>query len=127
MKICFIIDSFILDCQCPTIKLTLSSNASLLAQDIQGSYELSKTVNGKQSWVSISGSSAIWYDITFKKWRVGALSKLGTSTNDGISSINTDYDCPQQIANDKWKYFESSNLMTNIHCGNTSKNIDLKI
>ena len=119
---------FILDCQCPTIKLNLSKKAEyadgFIHATIQGTYNLSETVNGKQSWVSISESTAIWYDQTFKAWHVGALSKIGTSKSFFFTKDRDD-DCPQQVPNGMWKYYvggqevkaRSSDI--NVHCDNT--------
>ena len=112
------------------MKISLSSSVLSRAKgNIQGKYELSETVNGKQSWVSIPTLMAIWYDLTFKSWKVGPLSYIGTH-HSWFYSVNTDYDCPHQIVNRSWTYFNGYNWSftssndISFHCDNTGKEID---
>ena len=83
------------------------ANEALVHQsDRQGIYQLSQEINGKPSWKS--GTQAIWYYPEYKDWAIGSLSDIGTSIR-GITSIGDgEYDCPQQVPKDKWKYYEGS-------------------
>ena len=65
---------------------------------MQGLYEISDPVNGKQSWTS--GSHAIWYGQG--KWLIGPLDAIGTDicgilANDDYGTLDDD--------NNQWKYW----------------------
>ena len=86
------------DCQCQYLTVNFSKR--------QATYELSENINGKPSWKS--ETLAIWYRPKFKTWLIGKVSNIGTSIA-GIASVDkTEYDCPQQVPKDKWKYLDGS-------------------
>ena len=91
----------------------------------QGTYEFSETINGKSTWKS--ATQAIWYYPRYKDWFIGSISKIGTTTA-GIHSVaDTDYDCPQQVPKDKWKFYDGTFWQTfssndiNFHCAGKGK------
>ena len=72
----------------------------------QGTYQLSEKINGKPSWKS--GTQAIWYDSQNKYWTIGLVSEIGTNRGWIYSATDTEYDHPQQVPKDKWKYLDGS-------------------
>ena len=63
------------------LNITLDDDAKLVQGSFEGFYTLtSALVNGKQIWMDVQGSNAIWYDKEFKKWLIGDKDNLGTST-----------------------------------------------
>ena len=81
---------------------------------LQGTYEISNTVNGKSSWKQKTHQSekhAIWYNSIRKSW------VIGYNYDEDIGTMNaliyskqryTEYDCPQQVPKDTWKYYDKS-------------------
>ena len=97
---------FISDCQCPSLTVTLANDALAEQSDRRGTYQLSENINGKPSWKS--GTQAIWYYSQQKYWMIGPVSEIGTNTGWIYSATDTEYDCPQQVPKDKWKYWDGS-------------------
>ena len=71
----------------------------------KGTYQLSETVNGKPSWKS--ATQAIWYNPEYKDWFIGDHSDIGTNVAGIYSVASTEYDCPQRVPEDKWKYWDA--------------------
>ena len=72
---------------------------------IQGIYQISDPINGKQSWTS--GSNAIWYGQG--QWHIGSLDAIGTSlcgiyARDNYGGLDDD--------NNEWLYFNPDNGWT---------------
>ena len=101
--------SFISDsqCQCRVLQLSLSNQVQNYHHYLHGIYELYKTVNGKPSYRNRNGIAAIWYK--GNQWIIGNLAEIGTDKV-GIGSHNhrSTEDCPQQVPNDEWKYYDDS-------------------
>ena len=79
-------------------------NDALASQGLlQGMYQISGLVNGKQSWTS--NSHAIWYSLDYG-WLIGNLDSIG----ENICSIyaNDDYGGLDDT-NNQWKYWDGSN------------------
>ena len=72
----------------------------------QGTYQLSEKINGTPSWKS--ATQAIWYYPDFNDWMIGPLSSIGTDFRGITSSGDGEYDCPQQVPKDKWKYYDGT-------------------
>ena len=83
----------------------LTQSISNEYSEFQGTYEISKTVNGKSSWKS--GNLAISYNSNRKSWVIGYGwdDVIGTAAGFIYSKQRTEYDCPQQVPKDKWKYY----------------------
>ena len=65
------------------LEVTLEGDAkSSKAQgNTEGYYTLNSTlVNGKQNWIQVQGSGAIWYNETNDDWMIGDKENLGSST-----------------------------------------------
>ena len=65
---------------------------------LQGLYQISDPIKGKQSWTS--GSNAIWY--VQGKWQIGSLDNIGTFFG-GIHAVN-DYGRLDDDKNEWWYY-----------------------
>ena len=96
-------------------------NDALASQGLlQGMYQISGLVNGKQSW--ISNSHAIWYSLEYG-WLIGDLDTIG----ENVCSIyaNDDYGGLDDT-NNQWKYWDGSNWIlasaNDIFINCTSKN-----
>ena len=102
--------SFISDsqCQCQVLQLTLSNQVQNYHHNLHGIYELYKTVNGKPRYRNRNRIGAIWYK--GNQWIIGNLAEIGTGKV-GIGSHNhrSTEDCPQQVPNNKWDYWVTSN------------------
>ena len=95
---------YISDCQCQTIKVSLSNEVLSKQASRQGVYQKSATVNGKPSWESTT--QAIWYEPYYRKWAIGELSNIGTALR-GIASAGREggeYACPIEVPKNKWLY-----------------------
>ena len=62
---------------------------------MEGSYQLSTEVNGKESWTT--SSNAIWYVPEYKKWGIGRLAKRGTAIRFISSRFVYDLDQPYDV------------------------------
>ena len=90
------------------LKVTLDGDAKLAQGNREGYYTLNSTpVNGKQNWIHVQGSKAIWYDKEDKSWNIGDKKNLGTSTCSLYSTQNTNR--PEEatawiygMADDEW-------------------------
>ena len=98
MLFCFIAS------ECRPLRVTLKNNALESQSSRQGIFKPSSKVNGRSSWTS--ESAAIWYDQKFKKWKIGALDKIGTTTAGIISEEINELASPQNIFS--WKYWDGS-------------------
>ena len=82
------------------LNITLDGNAKLAQGHTEGYYTLNSIDNGKQNWIQVQGSNAIWYDKEFKHWKIGPKEKLGTSSCSLYSTKNTKR--PEEATT--WKY-----------------------
>ena len=83
------------------LKVTLEGDAKLAQGHTEGYYTLNSThVNGKQNWIHVQGSKAIWYDKEDKSWNIGDKKNLGTST----CSLYSTNDAKRPEEATKWKY-----------------------
>ena len=81
------------------VYIKLDGDAKLAQGNVEGYYTLTSTlVNGKQNWIHVQKSKAIWYD---KKWRIGGKENLGTTTS-GLYSTR-DVNSPKDATT--WKYW----------------------
>ena len=88
------------------LKVTLDGEAKLAQGSREGYYTLnSPPVNGKQNWIHIQGSNAIWYEKENNSWYIGDKKDLGTSTCGLHSTKNTK--SPEEATT--WKYFNKDN------------------
>ena len=83
------------------LNITLDGNAKLAQGRTEGYYTLNSIDNGKQNWIQVQGSNAIWYDKENKNWKIGPKEYLGTSTCFLYSTKNTKR--PEEATT--WKYF----------------------
>ena len=84
------------------LNVKLNGDAKLAQGSSEGYYTLNSTpVNGKQNWIHVQGSVAIWYDQKFKNWKIGPEKNLGTSRC-YLKSTN-DAKRPEEATT--WKYF----------------------
>ena len=90
--------------KCPIVLVTLKNDLLAALGSIQGTYELSLPVNGKQSWISTS--KAIWYSSDYNAWLIGELVKLGS--NYASVAVVGEYGEVDEISND-WMYVDGSN------------------
>ena len=82
------------------LNITLDGNAKLTHGHTEGYYTLNSIDDGKQNWIQVQGSNAIWYDEEDSSWNIGDKEDLGTSTCSLYSIKNTKR--PEQAT--KWKY-----------------------
>ena len=71
------------------LNITLDGNAKLAQGHTEGYYTLNSIDNGKQNWIQVQGSNAIWYDKENNSWNIGDKEDLGTSTCSLYSTKNT--------------------------------------
>ena len=81
------------------LNITLDGNAKLAQGHTEGYYTLNSIDNGKQNWIQVQGSNAIWYDKD--SWNIGDKEHLGTSNCSLYSTKNTKR--PEEATT--WKYF----------------------
>ena len=88
---------------CQNISVVLKNKAFESQSQVQDTYQLSKLVNEKASW--ISKYQAIWYIPEFKDWAVGDLVDLGNKfrriTSTGDQWIDK---LPYEIPSDQFLY-----------------------
>ena len=70
---------------------------------MEGTYQLSTEVNGKESWTT--SSNAIWYVPKTKKWLIGNLAKRGTPTAYITSRFVYESERPYDV--EYWNYYSS--------------------
>ena len=81
------------------VRLLYTDHLSLLYFCTEGYYTLNSIDNGKQNWIQVQGSNAIWYDKD--SWNIGDKEHLGTSNCSLYSTKNTKR--PEEATT--WKYF----------------------
>ena len=107
--------------QCSAAIVTLKNGALASQGSLQGIYQISNPVNGKQSWISVS--HAIWYNLAYDGWPIDSLEYIG----EGFGQIFA-YDNFGGLddTNNQWYYMDGSDWVLagvndiNITC--TSKN-----
>ena len=78
-------------------------NYALVAQGgKQGLYQKSSCINGKNSW--ISSLYALWYVSQYQYWIIGNIDDIGENYG-YIYQYQGDLNCPYNIPNHNWKYF----------------------
>ena len=105
---------------CPRITVTLDGIVEEKESNKAGTYQKANgSINNRSHWNQIDGDQALWYTITFNKWKIGPASNLGSDTGN-INSVQ-DTACP--TTNDLFKYWdgdewtlESSNNSVSIQC-----------
>ena len=104
------------------MRVTLKNNALESQNSRQGIFKPSSTVNGRPSWTS--ASQAIWYmQNNNKKWHIGALDKIGTTTAGILSEVVDELVDPQNVLSwqywsDKWTSTDDKNdiIVERINC-----------
>ena len=71
------------------LNITLDGGAKLAQGPTEGHYTLNSIDNGKQNWIQVQGSNAIWYDKEHNSWTIGRKENLGTSTCSLYSTKDT--------------------------------------
>ena len=87
------------------LEVTLEGDAKLAQGKAEGYYTLNSMDNGKQNWIQVQGSNAIWYDND--SWNIGDKENLGTSTCSLYSTKNTKR--PEEAIT--WKYWNNGEWM----------------
>ena len=90
--------------QCSTAVIVTLKNGALASQgSLQGMYQISDPINGKQSWTL--NPYAIWYSLEYG-WLIGNLDNIG----ENVCSIyaNDDYGGLDDT-NNQWNYWDGSN------------------
>ena len=88
--------------------VALQGELSNKYQVCNGIYNLSSSLlNGKPFWLQEFGSQAIWFDNTYKNWKIGNISYLGMANGAKLlthrgTAANA---LPNEIS--PWKYFEN--------------------
>ena len=99
----------ILVCQCPTLTVILTNGALTFQEEIQGTYEVFVTVNGKTSWTSTANNMAIWYVPQFKGWAIGTALDIGSNLQGIVDVSKSEWDCPNLVPSSEWYYFNDAN------------------
>ena len=86
---------------CQNISVVLKNKAFEAQSRVQDTYQLSKLVNEKASW--ISKYQAIWYIPKSKAWAVGDLVYLGNTTSKIHSKVDK---FPYEIPSDQFLYWD---------------------
>ena len=87
---------------CQNISVVLKNKVFEAQNQARDTYQLSKLVNGKASW--ISKYQAIWYISKFKFWAVGDFIKIG-NTSTRIYSKRDEF--PYEIPSDQFLYSDA--------------------
>ena len=76
---------------------------------MEGTYQLSTEVNGKESWTT--SSNAIWYAPEYKLWGIGNLANKGKNVRFISSRFVYDLDQPYDV--EYWYYSRSGSWIKN--------------
>ena len=95
---------FFLDCNCPTVTLSLSGSANAELPFLAGNYQEDVMINGHQSWNNTD--YAIWFSDVSNNWVVGRVGQRGTNHR-WIEANNQGSKCPYDITADWYLYYSS--------------------
>ena len=88
--------------------VTLDGDAKLAQPNVEGLYILTSIpVNGKQNWIHVQGSIAIWYDKEHKHWKIGPKDSLGTCSTCYLHSTENTK-TPKEATT--WQYWSGNHV-----------------
>jgi hypothetical protein len=89
------------------LHVTLTGSAKLAQGNTEGYYTLNSTKNGKQVWIQVQGSNAIWYNKEQKYWMIGHKSNLEIGIGDWNSGcfLHSMFDTKTPEEAFTWNYY----------------------